>query len=101
MKIIANLSDEIECLLRQADDYIDCANHKKEEFPTVAAAYYKLSEERMKDQEMLHAIVVELINGYKKDNEVPEKMQFLYDYLHKKFIDWAAKIKIKQAMFNT
>ena len=101
MKIIAKISDEIECLLRQADEYIDCANYRKEENPNLAEVYYTLSLERMRDQDMLHAQVVNIINEYKKDNEVPEGMKALYDYLHKKFIDWAGKIKVKQNMYKT
>lgn len=102
MKIIAKLCDEIETLLRQADDYIECANHKKEEFPAIAEMYYKLSEERMNDQALVHAQVVSLIETYKKEKgEEPENMKFLYNYLHEKFIDWASRIKVKQNMFKS
>ena len=102
MKIISELSDKIEDVLRQADEYIECALKKKEEFPAIAETYAKLSDERMKDQELLHGQVVALITEYRKTNgEPPEKMQFIYDYLHKKFIDWAMNIKIKQNMYRT
>ena len=102
MKIISIISDEIEHVLREADKYIECALHKQEEFPTLADIYYKLSEERMKDQELLHGQVVTFINEYKKNKgEPPENMQFLYNYLHEKFIDWAAKIRLKQSMYKS
>lgn len=102
MKIIAKLCDEVETLLRQADDYIDCASHKRDEFPMVADMYYKLSEQRMNDQALVHNQVVSLIEGYKKEHDdVPENMKFLYNYLHEKFIDWASRIKVKQTMYKS
>lgn len=102
MKIISDIADKIEHELREADSYADCALMKKEDFPALAEVYYKLSEERMKDQEMLHAQVVSIINEYKKSKgDPPENMQFLYNYLHQKFIDWATKIRVKQNMYKT
>lgn len=102
MKIISEISDKIECVLRQAEEYADCALHKKEEYPTLAEVYNRLSEERIKDQELLHSQVVAFINEYKKDKgEPPKEMQFIYDYLHKKYIDWTANIKMKQNMYKT
>lgn len=102
MKIISEISDKIECVLRQAEEYVDCALHKKEEYPTLADIYYKLSEERMKDQELLHGQVVAFIAEYKKNKgEPPKEMQFVYDYIHNKYMDWAAKIKVKQNMYKS
>jgi hypothetical protein len=49
MKVISDLADQIECEIRNAEKYIDCALRKKEEYPALAETYYKLSEERMKD----------------------------------------------------
>ena len=102
MKIISEISDNIECVLKQAETYIDCALYKKEQYPTLADIYYKLSEERMKDQELLHGQVVAFIAEYKKDKgEPPKEMQFMYDYLHNKYINWAATIKTKQSMYKS
>lgn len=102
MKVISDLADQIECEIRNAEKYIDCALHKKEEYPALAETYYKLSEERMKDQSMLHEQVVALINEYKKTKgEEPSDMKFLYDYLHGKFEDWALRVKIKQNEYKS
>ena len=49
---------------------------------------------------MLHESVVAIINEYKRENEVPEGMQVLYDYLHERQIKWAAKIKAKQEQYK-
>lgn len=102
MKIISEICDKIECELKQAEKYIDCAIYVQQDYPQLAETYYKLSDQRMKDQSMLHDQVVAIINEYKKSNgEPPETMKFLYEYLHKKFIDWATQIKIKQNLYKT
>jgi hypothetical protein len=49
---------------------------------------------------MLHDAVVRIINDYKKEHEVPESMQVLYDYLHDRQIRWASKIKAKQEQYK-
>jgi hypothetical protein len=49
MEIISELCDTIECELKCAEKYLNCAILKKEEFPAVADVYFRLSEERMKD----------------------------------------------------
>lgn len=44
--------------------------------------------------------LVRIINEYERENEVPEAMQILYDYLHDRQIKWAAKIKAKQESYK-
>lgn len=44
--------------------------------------------------------VTNIINEYKRNNEVPEAMQILYEYLHERQIKWASKIKAKQEQFK-
>lgn len=54
----------------------------------------------MKHVTMLHDAVVRIINDYKRDHEVPESMQVLYDYLHDKQVKKASKIKAKQEQYK-
>ena len=49
---------------------------------------------------MLHDNVKNIINEYKKNNDVPEAMQVLYEYLHERQIKWASKISAKQEAFK-
>jgi len=54
MVIISDLSDTIECLLDMAKDHIEYAHEVKENYPSVAAAYYKLSLDEMSNVSAMH-----------------------------------------------
>jgi hypothetical protein len=57
--------------------------------------------EEMGHVNMLHEQVASLITDYRKANgNPPEKMQIVYDYLHKKYIERANEIKIMQALYK-
>lgn len=49
---------------------------------------------------MLHEDAKNIIDEYKKNNEVPEAMQVLYEYLHERQVKWASKIRTKQERFK-
>jgi Mn-containing catalase len=100
MEIIRRISEKIDEELHDAEKYIKCAYKVEDEFPQLADTYYQLSLEEMKHVTMLHDAVVRIINDYKKDNEVPEAMQILYDYMHDRQIKWASKIKAKQEQYK-
>ena len=86
--------------MEDAHKYIKCAYKVKDEYPQLAEVYYKLSLEEMKHMTALHEEVVRIINNYKKDHEVPQSMQAVYDYLHEKQIKKSSKIKAKQEQFK-
>ena len=101
MLLISKLSDMIEEELNDAEKYIRCAMDKKNEYPELAETFYKLSLEEMNHVAMLHTQVTALISAYRKEHGAPpEKMLFLYDYLHKKHIEKANEIKVKQALYK-
>ena len=100
MEIIRRISEKIDEELHDADKYIKCAYKVEDEYPDLADTYYQLSLEEMKHVSMLHDAVVRIINDYKRDNEVPESMQILYDYMHDRQIKWASKIKAKQEQYK-
>lgn len=100
MEIIRRISEKIDEELHDAEKYIKCAFRVREEYPQLANTYYQLSLEEMKHVTMLHDSVVKIINDYKRENEVPEAMQILYDYLHDRQIKWATKIKAKQEQYK-
>lgn len=101
MEIIKQLVEKIDDELIDAEKYIKCAIKVKKDYPQLADAYSKLSMEEMGHVTILHDQVVRIINEYKKTNEVPPGMQVLYDYLHERQINWAAKIKAKQEAYKT
>ena len=101
MTIIAKLSDYIEEELNDADKYARCALNYKEENPNLATVFNRLSLEEMNHMNLLHEQVVALIIEYKKAHgDPPEKMQGIYDYLHKKHMERANEIKILQGLLK-
>ena len=100
MEIIRKISEKIDSELEDAEKYIKCAYKVEEDYPELADTYYKLSLEEMNHVALLHEQVVRIINDYKREHEVPEAMQVLYDYLHQRQIKWAAKIKAKQEEYK-
>ena len=101
MELISKLSDMIEEELNDAEKYIKYAFNYKEERKELADTFYTLSTEEIKHVNMLHTQVVTIIEEYKKTHgDPPEKMQGIYDYLHKKHIRKAADIKAMQTVYK-
>ena len=87
--------------LKDACKYIKKALHLAEKDKATADLYASLSAEEMGHADKLHNRVVAVIEQYRKENgPPPADMQWRYDYLHKKFIDKAAKIRVKQALYK-
>lgn len=102
MKIIQILSEHIEEELDDSCEYIKKALEYKEEYPMVAKTFYELSLQEMNHMEMLHNDVKDLIEKHRREHgEPPAAMMAVYEYLHKKFIDKAAKIKVMQNQYRT
>ena len=101
MRIIQILSEHIEEELEDAEVYIKLAIEYKEEFPQIAKTFYELSTEEMRHMDMLHLEVAALIKKHREEHgEPPAAMLAVYEYLHKKDIDKAAKIKILQNQYR-
>ena len=102
MKIIQILSEHIEEELDDSCEYIKKALEYKEEFPMVAKTFYELSLQEMNHMEMLHNDVKDLIEKHRREHgEPPAAMMAVYEYLHKKDIEKAAKIKVMQNQYRT
>ena len=101
MEIIGKLSDMIQEELDDAEKYIDCAIKYKDDRPSLASTFYKLSMEEMGHMTMLHDQVSAIISEYKREHgNPPERMQGIYDYLHQKFMEHANKIRVMQGLFK-
>ena len=101
MQIISDIADTIECLLDKAEMHIEYAHEVKEKYPSVAAAYYKLSIDEMTNVNTMHEQVTALIEVYRKEHgDPPERMMGRYEYIHEKHIKKANKIKILQGLFK-
>ena len=101
MKIIEKLSEMIEDELDGAKDYIKFALEQKDEHKALADTLYTISLQEMGHVNLLHEQVTALIMEYRKTNgEPPADMLAVYDYLHKKQIEAANKVKTYQAMYK-
>jgi ferritin len=101
MKIIEILSEHIEEELDDSYEYIEMSLRYKDEFPMVAKTFYELSLQEMNHADMLHNDVKDLIEKHRREHgDPPAAMLAVYDYLHKKDIDKAAKIRLLQNQYR-
>lgn len=101
MREIKRVSDSIKKNIAMAREDALTAIELKETFPSIAEAYYKSANSKLNDITNYHTVVVGVINDYKKDNgDVPERMKFVYDILHKENIENVAAIKDILALYK-
>lgn len=101
MKLIKKMSKMIEDEIEGAECYVKMALKLKDERPELAKMFYNLSLDEMGHMDKLHKAVVEVIEQYRKEEgEPPVAMMAVYEYLHNKHIDDAAKVKTMQEMFR-
>ena len=101
MKIIQELLDNIDEEINDDIKYAKMALEYEDDYPALADAVFKLSDEEMKHMSVLHNQVVSIIDAYRKKNgEPPEAMQVLYNIMHRKQIEHAAEAKAYQSMYK-
>ena len=101
MKIIEKMSDFIDDEICGAKDYAKMAIELKDEYPAISETFYDLSKEEAKHMNVLHEIVVKIIEKYRQDNgEPPADMLAVYQYLHKKHIEKYEEAKRYQDMYK-
>ena len=100
MKIIEYYTDKIRDEIKDAKNYAMKAMELRDTDPDQAKVLYGISVEEMDHMNRLHGLVVEIIEKYRQTKgEPPADMMARYNYLHKKQIEKAAKVKNLQAMF--
>lgn len=101
MEIIATLSDMIEDEIDGAKNYICWACKLREKDPALSKVFYDLSVVEMGHMSSLHKQVTRIIEAERaKNGEPPKSMMTLYEHLHKKHIQDAAKVKIMQDEYS-
>lgn len=101
MKTIRVLSEVIEDALEFAEERIDEAMDIKADSPEAARVLGDFAESVMDWVTNVHTVVAKIISDYRKTNgEPPEAMMYVYNYLHKKHIDHAAKVRAMYQMYR-
>lgn len=101
MKVIKNLVEDIQEELEGAEHYAKLATQYKDEDKVLADNYAKLAEIELGHVNSLHEQAVRIIKAYRASgNEPPEAMQAIWDWEHKRQIEWVSKIKTLLAMYK-
>lgn len=101
MKVIKELSTQIEDEIEGAEWYVKRALQFREEHPELAQTLYDISTDEMRHVNLLHSHVVKIIEDYRKKNgEPPASMLAVYEYLHEKQIENANRVKMYQSQFR-
>lgn len=101
MKIIEELSEMISEEISDAEKYAEKALECKDKNRSLADLFFALSNEELSHMQRLHAETVKIIEAYRKsDGEPPAPMMAVYEYLHKKHIEYTGKVKAMQAMYK-
>ena len=98
MKEIEWLVEQIDEELEGACHYIDKALMEKEDHPDWANSFYQISQQEMAHAEVLHGMAVSLIKSY--TGEIPPGMEWVWKREHEKYIERAAKVKMKHEMYR-
>lgn len=101
MKIIKKLSEKIAEEIEDADCYIKMALEYRDDYPELSRVVSNIAAQEMDHMNSLHQLVVQIIDQYRRTKgDPPLSMQAVYDYLHEKHIEDAARVKAKIAMYK-
>jgi rubrerythrin len=96
-KIIEKIDEELE----DAESYAEMALEHQASDEDIADIFCKIAEQEIGHMNMLHGIVVKIIDRHKKEGkEVPVAMQAIWDYEHEKMIDNAKEVKMLISMYK-
>lgn len=83
-----------------ACEYSRSALKYKESHPALAKVFYDIANQEMQHVDALHGQVSNIINTQKSAGIQPPEMMAIYEYVHKKQIDKAAKVKAYLAQYK-
>lgn len=102
MKIIREISEQIEEEVEGALWYAKEALLFANDYPELAKTLHSISEEELRHVNMLHDEVVKIIGRYRKEHgDPPAAMMAVYEYLHKKQIDKVAEVRAVLEQYRT
>lgn len=101
MRIIQELSSQIEEEIEDAKNYAKHALTVKEGHPELGQTYQKLADSELDHVNRLHDAVTILIKEYRaKNGDPPANMMAVYEYLHGRHIEKVADVKAMLDMFK-
>lgn len=101
MKMMKILMERIDDELQDAHDYAKLALEYRGVEPETANLFAKLSGEETTHATALHDCALGHIEAYRqKGREVPEGMMAVYECLHERQIEKAAKVQLLQKMYR-
>lgn len=101
MKIIEEISSQIDEEIGDAEHYAKRALELKDEYKSLADLYYNLSQEELDHASRLHDEVVKLIQDYRaKHGEPPADMLAVYNYVHKHEMSKESSVRVMQNMYR-
>lgn len=101
MIVIKELIEQMDDELSGSSKYIDLAHKYRSTDKQLADMFYMKSLDEYKHHDELHAQVARIIQAYRQKNgEPPVEMQAVYDWEHKKAIEKAKDIKLRQEMYK-
>ena len=102
MKVIKDMSCDIEEIFEMADKNIRLAVKYKEDDPESSKAYYNKSVEELNSIKPFHDRVVAIIKNYRAEKgEPPAPMMAMYNYEHEKHMDKNASIRKLQELYSS
>ena len=101
MKLIKELSEQIEEELEGAEWYAKKALAYRTDHPELARTLHDIAEQEMRHVDLLHGEVVKIIEEHRKRyGEPPAPMKAVYDYLHEKQIEEANEVRMYLAQYR-
>lgn len=89
-EVIHDIHEKLDC----AEMYAKEAVKHKEQYPALAAVYYRIATDDLAHMDMLHKQAVDMVDEKKRNGrEVPMAMQAVWDWEHEKMMDETADVK--------
>lgn len=98
MKKLEWIIERIDEELNDAETYIDKALICKDRNPEWANSYYQISQQELAHAEVVHNIAAKMLDNFTE--EIPGGIEWFWDREHARYIDKAARIKVKYDIYK-
>lgn len=102
MKIIADIANDIQASVEDAETYLGRAMDTYEDHPTLSDVYFKIYKDHRSEVTMLHNQVVKFIKEQDKskfDPKVLETMEMVWSFEHDRIMSRMDYLDVKEKRF--